>query len=420
MNISLNDFSYNDEQEWNNFFANETPMGSLLRNPLGIPKQKQLTVIHLTNNLDKIKKSKTLLSSGGGLAACIYGVPVQENGEMHNLGNYILKNELPRFLKAQNKSQNINMLAIRFNENETAKLKIEKMDYLTLGNIYLEAFERVIKDSEATFLSNVENDLIRLLKANEMFLLKINEGFKNTKEFLNYFNKFLIDFPLSRLVYFETILEYCFLFQNDTSALLSKDKKELFNPNVKDMIFSLNPMMMEKFTMINFLSIPQVISKYLEECSDSGEFILNFNKTHFYEFLNKRFTYNFKHRLMRGDRLSKLPTSLAAFKEDNSNLLGHMLFRGYKNMFDIENVIADSIWTTWSKKGLSILTYKHLPKGEIGIAPTLTNNHEIFMGNLSSTGKIELTEKLDIKVIPTLNDPKDTVMRKPYHVDNDK
>lgn len=396
----------------------QAPMASLLSSPLGIPSPRQLTIVHITNSLKEIKKSKVLLASGGGLGACVYGVPVNDNMQLHNLGSYIYRHELPSFLKAQNKKSNIGIIAIRF-KNATNDLNIEKIDYLSFGTIYLSAFKNAIKRSQL-LLANFEQELITQLRINEKFLLKVNAEFGDTSEFIGQFNDFVTQFPVARLVYFETILEYCFLFQNDDHAFEYKLKGELFNDNVKNMIFELNPQMLERFSMMNFRSTPQEIVSYIENKSRAKKFILDFNSDHFYTFLHERFVYNFINRLQLGKKLVKIASTPSVLEEDCPGLIGHMLFRNYKSIFDVENEIARILWRQWQGNRDSILCYKYLPKGEIGIASTTTEKYEVFEARFIEPRKIELVGNIEVKISNELINPKNTVMRKPYDIDNSK
>lgn len=403
---------YSQENCWREYLASNTPMGNLLEtNSLfeTIRGKKGLMILHLTPNMKEIKKSKKIYSSGGGLGACVYGVPLRNNQKLHNLASFIYEYELPIFLRSQQKKVNIDVLAIRIpNEDLNSINSIKKVNYLDWGNYYLQAFlctevrhNDVINLKMKTEIKNVQK---YILPFQDLTFLRN----MSPKEFLLLFNEAISNFPTLRVPYFETVLEYLFLFQDSKMALQYKKVGEIYNPSVKKLIFDVNTRLQEKFSLNYFDTLLERLAKHIKK----GGFVQSFSEIRFYNFIRWRFSHNIRFHIMQRHLL---PLTLLSFDEiltHSPSLLGYILFRNFRNQLNLEENLSKLLWSQWKKDGTKILTYSNLPKGEIGILPSVSKKTRIYSARIQN-GTAVLEKELDIKIVERLINSEITIMRSP-------
>ncbi|MEK7526422.1 MAG: hypothetical protein AAB546_03005 [Patescibacteria group bacterium] len=396
------------EKYWKVYLSSNTPMGDLLiKNSLfeTIEKQKGLDVLHLTPNLEEIIESGTLFTSGGGLGGCVYGVPLRDSHKIHNLGNFIHKTELPMFLKAQNKELNLGALVIHIHQNNFHNQKtVLKTNYLDWGNHHLDAFMKIGKD----FLNEtVKLEIVNGIKKyvfpfqNLNFLKKVNR-----KKFLLLFNDAISNFPALKVPYFETVLEFLFLYQNSNKALEYKEKGELYNSDVKELFFNLNPELKERFSLNNFDVRLEEIASAVEE----GKFINEISKDRFINFIKWRFSHNLRFHIMQGKILPSGLLTYDKLQKKSPALLGYILFRKFRGELNLEKELSKILFKQWQKNGVGILTYSNLPKGEIGVLPFVSDT-KFYKAKIKGE-TVFLGEEVKIRIVEKLISDSKTIMRK--------
>lgn len=429
-NLVKSGADYNDkkqldlqDQAWREYLIDCSPMGNLfLSNSLFsfLDQTGEIIVLHATTSLSSIKASKKIYCSGGSFGGCVYGVPHRSDGKLHNLMEFILEDELPGFLKNKNnKAFEISLLAIKVKGINKKKRAVRLINYMDFGKMYSNIFLEIVK--QKVFTSNqiqlLKQDIYNQLKVSKT-LIKALLNFEKLKglsnsEFINLFEKSVKDAAVLKIPYFETILEYCFLFQNDSKAYEKFEDRELYNFNVKTMIFKLNPKLFQEFNLKNFKISVNGIIKYLNSCSKQNSFILKFSEEYFLNFFKWRFAHNVRYHFLRGQFTWNNKMALDNFVKENKFLAGHMILRSSKNPYNVELPFAKKLWKELDKSGTAILTYENLPKGEVGIIPNGRFEYEVYNATLKN-GQVKLAKKLDVTLMKELINHEQTIMRTDY------
>lgn len=422
--------NYNDETQlslqekvWREYLTDSTPMGSLfLSNSLfsSLRHKDEIIILHATTSLDSIKTSKRIYCSGGSLGGCVYGTPLRSDGKLHNLMQFILEDELPGFLRHKdNKNLAINLLAIKVKGVNKKTAAIMPINYMDFGEMYSDIFSEMLESKQFTDsqIRLLKNDIYKQLKNSYPLIeallnIKKLESCSNL-EFVKLFEKSLKDTVVLKIAYFETILEYCFLFQNDSRSVEKLQEGELYNFNVKTMVFKLNPKLFKEFNLKYFdVSISEIV-KYLNKCSKQKSFIVDYSDKHFLNFFKWRFAHNVRFHFLKGQFVWDNRMSLEDFVKNNKFLAGHTVLRSSKNPYNFETPFAKRLWKKLGKAQTAILTYENLPKGEIGIIPNSRFEYEVYNTTLMN-GKVKLTEKLEVTLMKKLISHKQTIMRTHY------
>lgn len=340
------------------------------------------SVLHVTTNLAAIADSKTLLMSAGGLGGCVYGVPVDESGVIHNLGGYIINDELPMFLKNQSRIAEIECIEIIPNSSQFGCV-----DYLDFGSAYYDCYT-----SSEYLRSRIDMD--KLLQTYEQQSKIVGELHARLSSSANTDNTMaaIVNSSASsyivRMLYFEVVIEYLFLHQDNQSAREWAKRAELYNKAAKDLVFELNPELATKFSLKNFHSSPSSVDEYLQSCS----VIVDYRPGQFYEYLSKRLTYYIDRYLLK----------------TTNNFKGHLLFRHFDERELFEADLAQRLWNEAKQKEVGIVTYR-LPKGEVGVLPIPAKANKALISN----GTCVSGESLDIALSDQLATAH-TAMRDPY------
>lgn len=347
------------------------------------------SLLHLTTNLEGIKKSSNILMSAGGLAGCMYTVPVFSNGVAHNLGNYLLSDELPMFLRNQNRDG----VLIDGVLIEIPKPKFGCIDYLAFGKQYSDHYEgssylkQKISAAEIDAVLQEQRQVLHRLftdcQNESLQSQQISAAIAHACE-----KSYLV-----RMLYFEIAIEFVFLHQDDDTVSQYTQQKEVYNRYAKDMVFKLNPELATRFSLSNFKSTPQQIVDYLQTKSSQNKVIRNFNQHLFYGYIKKRFA-------MFIERY---------FLNDESNLKGHLLFRNFDERHTFEILLAEQLWDEANRLGFNVLSYR-MPKGELGIMPNAAFKTNVGKRLGESWEKGDLLNLSLSRELAT----KHTVMRNPY------
>lgn len=343
-------------------------------------------VLHLTTNFQSIADSGYLAMSAGGLAGCVYGTPVYADGSMHNLGVFLAGHELPMFLQNKGVTAAIDGLVI-----QPADIRYGCVDYLAFGHVYWDAYLKThmlrhrIKPLEVRTASDRERGVATHLQQ-KLLTASGPDAVTGAIDAAVQVSRII------QMLFFEIILEYVFLYQNDSIATQALAQSEMYNAHPKKLIFALNPAMAVKFSIANFTCSLAVINAYLTERATSVGIFTDYQPAVMYDYVATRLQYYLERYVI----------------DDPDNLAGHVLFRYFDQRKYLETVLAQTVWRDAAARGVTVLTYV-LPKGEIGVLPGAA---KVYRATLA-TSKITHQEKLNLHLVRRMHVGK-TQMRDPY------
>ena len=326
---------------------------------------KSKKFIHITTEEGSILESKKLKCSAGGLGAVVYAVPMYDS--IHNLGEYIINNELPMFLKNNNKEKRIDMFLI-----EPAQIKFGIIDNLAFGEIYYNIFKKTDYGINSEEIEKIEHDEYKRI---EKVCAATNIG----QELFECINSS----KLLKMITFETLLECLFMRQR------KYHNEEMNNKDVKSLIYETSPELSKHFFSSNFLLKSEIFKKIKEN--------RRFDVTNIEEY----FIFLLKKKVKK------------YFTNNRSNLIGHIIYRyfDYRELFEQE--LAKIIWKEAQYNKISVLTYL-LPKGEVGILPVNLKNVKLVD---NCEGRIVAKGNVDIRIERQLSTK--YVMRNPVNSTRD-
>jgi hypothetical protein len=280
------------------------------------------------------------------LGGVVYSVPVLGDS-IHNLGLYLSEHEILFFARGAYSGQN-NKSAILFS---TEKPRVGLVDYLSFGKTYHEIYA----SSEYLQKTIDPEQLALLVKRNQLVVTQVKQYLldmdANCLYTLEEFATFLAESPLIQMLYFELLLEFVYLFQNDAESHRSIDNFELYSNNAKQLIFTLNPELANGFSLKKITSPPDMVEAYLKQMSYEGTVIEDYKSGQFKSYLK-----------------SRLYEQLEFYFHDNRNLVGHVLFRCFNERRVFELQLAEILWEEAEQKNVQAVSYR-MPKGEIGLLP---------------------------------------------------
>lgn len=425
------------ELAWQYYLVYGTPNGDLFKhNTLfsSIKMQKGLTLIHCTMNYQKIIETGVIYPSGGCLGASIYCVPLRYDGRIHNLTKFILEYELPGFIQNNPRlTTEVKTLAIHIESENFIHSNEESngIDYLLMGNLQKNIYDK-FKESlniDKSIFTNLEKDVIKQIKSAQKFLnlctlYKLDEVSDGL--FIDSFEKAIISLPFLGYLYFEVLVEYISLFQNDEYSLELKEQGELNNFNYKKMVFDLSPNLFQSFRLIDFRPNIQDIISYLKRKSKNNEIFTHFLEDQFVDFFKWRFANYVRYKLMNSNILDD-QFEAETLKETNSSLFGHLIHREirmnkklneYSKFYDEER--ANIIWGVWNKDDIVFPYNSITPKGEVGINPGYENlDYKVYDAKIDQmSGYVHLKKELNIKLGFKLIESNIAIMRSLYKVRN--
>lgn len=404
------------EIAWQYFFTYGTPNGDLFKHNNmfeTIKKGGGLTLIHVTNHYKDICKSGLLYPSGGCLGASLYCVPLRSDGRVHNLGKFVHEYELPEVMARKNMSKGqLDVIAITVDSENFIHSNAETnaLDYLLMGQLQFEIYEYFKKESklDSSIFDELEEGVIEQVRQTQDFLsicLDYHMDYISDSYFIRLFEDALVKMPFLGYVYFEVLVEYITLFQNDNATLVLKELGEINNYNYKRMVFDLSPDLLDGFKLINFRPSVNSVISYLKEKSEKGIIFTNFLEDHFINFLKWRVAQYIRYKL-----LDKTPLDLSGSKEDlfdkHHSLLGHLVHREirinkklkeYSNIYDEKR--AETIWQVWNTENVLYPYNSIVPKGEVGINPKYNNlEYGVYRAEIDKEGYVKFKNKLEAKL----------------------
>ena len=420
------------ELAWQYYLVYGTPNGDIYKhNSLfnSINHKKGLTILHSTTNLDHIIKKGVLYPSGGCLGASVYGVPLRAEGKMHNLSKFILQYELPGFIKNNNISNKIRTIGIHI-ENENFIHSNEEsngIDYLLMGKLQKDIYELVKMSiaKEINVFDKLEAEILsQIIKTSEFLNLCVDYKLDSISEgnFINQFEKAIIQMPFLGYIYFEVLVEYISLFQEDDFSLELKEQGELNNWNYKKMVFELSPNLFKSFRLVDFHPKVEDVVIYLKRKASNREIFNKFREDQFLDFFKWRLSQYIRYKLMHNS-FFKENINIENIKNNNPSLFGHLVHREirmnqklfeYSGYYDKKR--AKVIWKGWNKEKIVYPYNSILPKGETGINPWYQNlDYKIYeVKPYGDYNYLKITNELQIKLDFRLINPEISIMRSPY------
>lgn len=421
------------EDKWRRGVVQGSPNGHLMKDNSffrTLKKEKKIYLFHVTSKLNSVLASKNLYPSGGCLVGSVYCTPITcQNGKLrlHNLGKYILEEEAPRSLKSKESNpKKPDCLIIEVALPNTMGNNLIGIDYLRLGSIHF----------------NIYKELEYLLSSKERYKLRerILTGVKRSLEFLSVCNKYLYSnqkieatkffslltsttkvLPVLGYLYFEVLVEYILLYQDNEKAKIYAELGEFYNPTSKNLVFKLFPELLVNFKLSCFKPTLKTIISSLRQ----SKAFSNLDKDHLESYLVERLAFFVNTKLFGSYvgpiNFTKLKWDFETVTRYMKPLIGHFLYRELRNFgrypdfyYYFGHHQALQVWNYWNHMDIVIPFSGALPKGEIGINPAYPDlKYKIYKGKTyrdSVFTFIEPVKQLEIKLVPRLVDLKYTFM----------
>ncbi len=368
---------------------------------------RKIRLLHVTPSLNKLKKSKRLNSSGGGLGSVIYCCPLHKDFTPHNLFYLYSQFQLPKKIPREKIGSICIEIDSKFSIDQTANWGV---DYTLFGKIHCEVWKELKSISkDKKYFKQLEKYILSRINENKNYLnLLISYRMEDISfdKFRNIYDKIFNKFPELRFVLYEVLAEYLLLNQNNKKATDYANKGEFFNENHKKFIWDLCPTMLKKFNMKNFfISINKIIN-YLKK----RDIIKDFDETTFQHWFKWRVSYYF---LKVGKKLIKSYNSFEDLVKIHPHLVGQILYRAFRDKHLFELFRSKYLYEDWQKKGIIIPIYSIVAKGEMGINPNLDQlkiPYSIYETEMLN-GKIRLGKKIDLNISPDMINKSDVATR---------
>lgn len=419
--VSLNDY--------------KTPNGSLLRDNSFFDSlktnQNKIYLLHITKDIEKIKRSSTLYPSAGCLIGSIYTTQLYKEADgkfkMHNLGRHIYQKEATIL----GKSPTPLIIEMTFDEIGMDQT-VSGIDYLKLGKIHHTIYQNLkylLTPSERMELENTVSS--RIKKSLDFINLcsHINEGSASVsgREFISILNRQIPKLPILGYIYFEVIAAYSMLYSNDDHSKDLKNRGEFNNTIYKSLLLDMYKRV-GFFKLSDFNLTMNDLLKKIDELSRDG--LLDIDTEDFFEHIKKCVSCKVIELFL--DNPHELPNWLkitwdySEFSKILGPLVGHIIHRELRNFdryrdfyFYFDQFKALSAWNYWNKMNIALPFNGPLQKGEIGINPAYSHaTYKIYVASQDPTSKDHLiiNEHLkNIEIAPRLIDLRHTSMRSKNH-----
>lgn len=417
------------ELTWQKYFIENTPNGDLIGdNSLfeSYLASKDQILLHITPAYDKIIESGLLYPSGGSLGSSVYCVPLRGDRIPHNLIDFILNYEIPNSHLARKISmKESKILAITVSQESFSNINMEMsgMDHLQLGEIQSKIYDAFIQESnlDKSIQNELEQQISKRAQESIAFLnlcveYKLNHV--TNVEFFSQFSSLLTKNPFFGYVYFEVLVEYVTLHQNDEMTLALKAKGEINNHNHKKMIFEVSSNLLSSFKLIEFNPSIQEFSNYLERKSQQNQIIIDFDNGHFLHFMKWRLAEVVRSKIMRSNVIKN--TDFDNLRYEHPSLVGQMIrteialsskLREVAYIYDI--LRAKEIRNFWTSNNILFPYNAIVPKGEVGINPSYKDlKYKINDVTYDKTSKrVRLGDELNVRLATELINPSLSTLR---------
>ncbi|MBV6700992.1 hypothetical protein [Kitasatospora aureofaciens] len=358
------------EADWRRLLELETPNGWLLRDNAMLQRLTSgspIHLLHLTRDLDAVRRSGHLYASTGCLVGAVYGSPLTPAGgafRPHNLGSYLLASR-----------QNSTPLIIEV--TPTAPVPAKGLDYLRLGGIHLRTY-----DAYRHFLTEAEDDQVlrsvldRVRIAAPFLDTLLNDaagGSTLAEPFIDALAATVPVFPYLGYVYFETVAEYLMLHSTSRTTVEFAHRGEMNNRLYKDLAFSAVQGMGILFDLGRFAPgyarLTELVGRI--ETGLAGGLAC---------YVRRRLSHLFATTALAPDQDASAFTfrraDLDTLADAAPHLLGQLIFREirildrYPQLYHcFEQAKALEAWSYWNTECIPTPFNGTSPKGEIGINP---------------------------------------------------
>lgn len=401
-------------------------------------KDGKIYMVHGTSNLKDILSSGSLRASAGCLVGSIYGSQVFPEGDrfrMHNLGDYILHEEVPSILAAHDTSDRTTALLL-FEitlPKHTNPLRAG-IDYLRMGGVHYDLYkslrylltreERQTIESEIT--SMIQNSFGFLAYSNHLFLTNSKFSITVAKDYLQKLNVANDELPMLAYLYFEAISEYLMLNSTDEKTNDLAKKGEFNNWLYKELMYGIYANLKGDFSIHCFNPTVEDLGRYVTQKESEGS--LKIDLDNMLTYVAERVVYWINTRFLSkpGSSVNWLDSALNfdSLSEVVAPLIGHSIHRQlraqdrYKDFyFYFDHTKALQIWNYWNKANIAIPFNGVFPKGEIGINPAYTNmKYRVYLAEAAGDKSyIHPIEELQLEITPRLVDLNKSFMRAGGH-----
>lgn len=414
------------EIEWRKKLIS-APNGELLKeNKMfdTIQNSRKTYLLHITTKLDQILANKVAYSSAGCLVGSIYSTPLTKNGSgklsLHNLGNYILKNEARNAIKSKKTNAKIAPLVIEVQKNPSSNQSLIGIDYTQLGEIHFKIYENLkyLLSKEESF--RLEKIVVERIKDSVKLLSSANQIYRKQNkpaapDFLKIAAQSVSRLPILGYLYFEAISEYVMLYGTGKKYIKAKNRGEFYNHDYKDFVFNNYENLLENFNLGTFTPTPDELREYFADKEGfDGEHMLNNIRDRLVFLINSRLFSKLKQDWFN------IHWEYDYLAENGfSPLLGHLIHRELRNFnryqdfyFYFDQFKALQIWNYWNHLGVQLPFNGFIPKGEMGVNPAYPNlKYKIYKGSLEKNGILNLEKELKVQIAPRLVNLKDSFMR---------
>lgn len=366
-------------KDWEKFFNSRLKInGYIFKSTDFIDISGKVRFVHFSPNVEKIIADGSIAVSGGGLFGVVYVTPLRKNGEVHNLGRYIIEKEIPQI------RGKITEKCIIFEINKDDYLKSTKngaINYIFDSKVFCDCVTSFNKKNP------VLNQVIVKTKGINSYLKKMSY---NNKELWTFVEHYFEKFPFMKHVFFESFIEYLYINQNTEKSRQYAACGELYASNIKDYIFEISPKLKSSFSTSKFETR---LLFHINKLKNSNKIIQSFNDKDFVKFMRARLSFYFSQII----------------EMENSPILGRFILKS-SNPKDQQKVEQCGAEKMWSKiHNCSALHYSSIPKGEWGIKPTV-NNLKIYSGYYLN-GVVEKLDQIPLKIRPEVLSNEEAVLR---------
>lgn len=417
------------ELSWQKYFIENTPNGNLIgSNSLfeSLLTGKDQVLLHITPAYDKILASGLLYPSGGSLGSSVYCIPLREDGIPHNLIDFILDYEIPQSHLARDipmKESKILAITVSRESFQDMNMEISGMDHLQLGEVQSKIYDAFIIESNINkpIRDRFQQHISRRAKESSAFLnlcVEYRLDQVSDTEFFEQFSRLLAANPFFGYVYFEVLVEYVTLHQNDEMTRALKSRGEINNHNHKRMIFEVSPNLLTSFKLIEFKPAIQEFCDYLEKKAQQHQIIIDFDKEHFLKFMKWRLAKVIRSKIMRCNNVKD--TNFDDLRANHPSLAGHMIrteialspeLREVGYIYD--KLRAKKIRNFWTANNILLPYNAIIPKGEVGINPSYKGLkykiNDVTYDKISR--RIKIGDELNVRLATDLINPSLSTLR---------
>lgn len=385
------------EKVWLKYFYQNTKNGKLLlKNSYNddLSNKKFIDFLHITPSIDRIEESKKIFPSSGGLGYAVYCSALHKDGKPHNISDLYINYQLK--IKHKKKIEPL-LIRVYLNNKASKNIKESGIDYTLFGKINLIAWSKINNKKKEIIQNNI---LLRLKKEEKRINNIIKKEYENEEVFSKEVDYFFRDFKELRNILYEVVAEFILFFQEDKIIKSFREKRrEILNIYHKKIIFKLCPRMKRKFRMnyfdINLIKLLNILKKHRA--------FKNINSDDYWYFMRNRFSYYFRKLIAYEEIKVKGNDSFEKIQKKYPFFIGQIVYRADENLKkEIELIRARILMKILKKDGIFLLIYSLIPKGEMGIAPSINSiglRYEIFKCKYNGLEKpILIREKINIKI----------------------